>query len=397
MVLKPEKEKEAEAIFKKWGLDFAVVGYTTPSKRFVVKHGGDVMADLPIKELGDEAPLYDRPHVPSAALPVVHAREVPAPMGLGAALEKLIGTPDMCSKRWVWEQYDHVILGNTMQRPGGDAAVVRVQDGPEGPGADRRRHAALLRGRSLSRRHAGGGGSLAQHHRGRRQAACDHRQSQFRQSRAARDHGPVRRLPEGHLGSLPHARLPGRVRQRLALQRDQRPRDPADALDRRRRPARRLHQVGLARLQGRRRGDPPDRRDPWLARPVRLPARHLRSRGGRAAAGRSRRREAQRRLRARHDPCGHRDRRARSLRWRPADRARRDGDGERHRREAARGADRAGAAGLLVRRGPGALSRHRAGNARPAACSPRCAAARCPACGSAPPVATRSRSRAKRR
>lgn len=132
MVLKPEKEKEAEAIFKKWGLDFAVVGYTTPSKRFVVKHGGDVMADLPIKELGDEAPLYDRPHVPSAALPVVHAREVPAPMGVGAALEKLIGTPDMCSKRWVWEQYDHVILGNTMQRPGGDAAVVRVQDGPKG-------------------------------------------------------------------------------------------------------------------------------------------------------------------------------------------------------------------------------------------------------------------------
>ncbi|UPJ56366.1 phosphoribosylformylglycinamidine synthase subunit PurL [Bradyrhizobium sp. 192] len=132
MVLKPEKEKEAEAIFRKWGLDFAVVGYTTPSKRFVVKHGGDVMADLPIKELGDEAPLYDRLHVPSAALPVVHARDVPAPMGVGSALEKLIGTPDMCSKRWVWEQYDHVILGNTMQRPGGDAAVVRVEDGPKG-------------------------------------------------------------------------------------------------------------------------------------------------------------------------------------------------------------------------------------------------------------------------
>lgn len=132
MVLKPEKEKEAEAIFKKWGLDFAVVGYTTPSKRFVVKHGGDVMADLPIKELGDEAPLYDRPHVASAALPIVHAREVPSPIALGAALKRLIGTPDMCSKRWVWEQYDHVILGNTMQRPGGDAAVVRVQDGPKG-------------------------------------------------------------------------------------------------------------------------------------------------------------------------------------------------------------------------------------------------------------------------
>src|SRR5256886_2727329 len=132
MVLKPEKEKEAEAIFRKWGLDFAVVGYTTPSKRFVVKHGGDIMADLPIKELGDEAPLYDRPHVPSPTLPVIHAREVKAPIGLSAALEKLIATPELCSKRWVWEQYDHVILGNTLQRPCVDAAVVRVQDGSYG-------------------------------------------------------------------------------------------------------------------------------------------------------------------------------------------------------------------------------------------------------------------------
>ena len=63
MVLKPEKAQEAEAIFRKWGLDFAVVGETTPSRRFVVRHGGKLVADLPIKELGDEAPVYDRPHV----------------------------------------------------------------------------------------------------------------------------------------------------------------------------------------------------------------------------------------------------------------------------------------------------------------------------------------------
>lgn len=132
MVLKPEKEKEAEAIFKKWGLDFAVVGYTTPSKRFVVKHGGDVMADLPIKELGDEAPLYDRPHVETPLLPTIRAQDVKPPIGIMPALEKLIATPELGSKRWVWEQYDHVILGNTVQRPGGDAAVVRVQDGPKG-------------------------------------------------------------------------------------------------------------------------------------------------------------------------------------------------------------------------------------------------------------------------
>ncbi|MBV8926534.1 MAG: phosphoribosylformylglycinamidine synthase subunit PurL [Bradyrhizobium sp.] len=132
MVLKPEKEKEAEAIFRKWGLDFAVVGRTTPSKRFRVKHGGAVMADLPIKELGDQAPVYDRPHVASPALAVIAAREVKAPMSIPAALEKLIATPELCSRRWVWEQYDHVILGNTVQRPGGDAAVVRVEDGPKG-------------------------------------------------------------------------------------------------------------------------------------------------------------------------------------------------------------------------------------------------------------------------
>jgi phosphoribosylformylglycinamidine synthase len=132
MVLKPEKEALAEQIFRKWGLDFAIVGYTTPTKRFLVKHGGEVKADLPIKELGDEAPLYDRPHVPSPKLPVIHAREINAPLSVTDALEKLIGTPELCSRRWVWEQYDHVILGNTVQRPGGDAAVVRIEDGPKG-------------------------------------------------------------------------------------------------------------------------------------------------------------------------------------------------------------------------------------------------------------------------
>jgi phosphoribosylformylglycinamidine synthase len=131
MVLRPEKEKEAEAIFRKWGLDFAIVGETTPTKRFVVRHGDAVMADLPIKELGDEAPLYDRPHVERAKQPVIDAASVVPPMPVAEVLEKLIGAPDLCSKRWVWEQYDHVILGNTVQRPGGDAAVVRINEGPK--------------------------------------------------------------------------------------------------------------------------------------------------------------------------------------------------------------------------------------------------------------------------
>jgi phosphoribosylformylglycinamidine synthase len=131
MVLKPEKKTEAEAIFRKWGLDFAVVGETTPTTRFRVRHGGAVMADLPIKELGDEAPVYDRPFNEAARKPPVDARAVKPPMGVAEALERLVGVPDLCSKRWAYEQYDHVILGNTVQRPGGDAAVVRINDGPK--------------------------------------------------------------------------------------------------------------------------------------------------------------------------------------------------------------------------------------------------------------------------
>jgi len=131
MVLKPEKEQEAEAIFRKWGLDFAVVGETTPTKRFIVKHRGEVMADLPIKELGSQAPEYKRPFVIGEKAPVIDARDVDATHSTADALEALLGSPDLCSKRWVWQQYDHVIGGNTVQRPGGDAAVVRIEEGPK--------------------------------------------------------------------------------------------------------------------------------------------------------------------------------------------------------------------------------------------------------------------------
>jgi phosphoribosylformylglycinamidine synthase II len=132
MVLKPELEAQAEGIFRKWGLDFAIVGKTTDTLRFVVKHKGEVKADLPIKELGDEAPVYDRPWVPTPKQPVIDASSVTPPLSNRDALLKLLSTPNLCSKRWVWEQYDHLILGNSVRQPGGDAAVVRVKDGPKG-------------------------------------------------------------------------------------------------------------------------------------------------------------------------------------------------------------------------------------------------------------------------
>ena len=132
MVLHPAKAEQAEAIFRKWGLDFAIIGKTTDTLRFVVKHHGETMADLPIKELGDEAPLYDRPYVETPKRAVLDPENIPSPVSNRAALLRLIGSPDLASKRWVWEQYDHLILGNTVQQPGGDSAVIRIGDGPRG-------------------------------------------------------------------------------------------------------------------------------------------------------------------------------------------------------------------------------------------------------------------------
>ncbi len=126
MVLDPAREKEAEAIFHKWGLDFAIVGKTTDTLRFVIKHHGEVMADLPIKQMGDEAPEYDRPWVEPKKQPLL--KDVPAPNDLAEAILKIVGSPDMCSRRWVFEQYDSLIGSNTAQIPGGDAGVVRIRD-----------------------------------------------------------------------------------------------------------------------------------------------------------------------------------------------------------------------------------------------------------------------------
>lgn len=130
MVLKPEKEEEAKAIFVKWGLDFAIVGKTTDDLRFRVLHQGVEVANLPIKELGDEAPEYDRPWKASEARPALPASEVAEPDDYNAALLQLIGSPNQSSRRWVWEQYDTFIQGNSLQRPGGDAGVVRVDGHP---------------------------------------------------------------------------------------------------------------------------------------------------------------------------------------------------------------------------------------------------------------------------
>jgi phosphoribosylformylglycinamidine synthase len=124
MILKPERAAEAKRIFDKWELDFAVIGRVTETGRLVLKMGGVVQADLPVEPLVGEAPLYDRPWEATPARPDL--TDIPAPDDLGAALKRLIGCPDLASKAWIWDQYDKTVMGDTVQQPPGDAALVRV-------------------------------------------------------------------------------------------------------------------------------------------------------------------------------------------------------------------------------------------------------------------------------
>ena len=123
MVLRPEMEAAARAIFDKWDLDFAIVGETIAEDRFIVRHRGAVKADLPLATLAGSAPEYDRPWEESPAPPPLGP--IPA-IDPAEALMRLIGHPNHCARAWVWEQYDSQVLADTAQTPGGDAGVVRV-------------------------------------------------------------------------------------------------------------------------------------------------------------------------------------------------------------------------------------------------------------------------------
>ncbi len=123
MVLNPAKEAEAQAVFEKWDLDFAIVGHTIAEDRFIVTQNGEIKADLPLKALSGAAPEYDRPHTQTPC---------PEPLGRVAevdpaeALLRLMGSPNIASRAWVYQQYDTMVMADTIARPGADAGVVRV-------------------------------------------------------------------------------------------------------------------------------------------------------------------------------------------------------------------------------------------------------------------------------
>lgn len=126
MVLKPGREEQARAIFEKWGVEFAVVGRLTDTGRFTLKKGGETVGDIPVRPLVDDAPSYDRPWTETPSPAPLEAASAPAPNDYADAVLKLVGGFDTASRRWIFEQYDYSVMADTIQKPGGDAAVVRV-------------------------------------------------------------------------------------------------------------------------------------------------------------------------------------------------------------------------------------------------------------------------------
>jgi len=124
MVLKPGREDFAAAIFHKWELDFAVIGEVVTGGDLTMTFHGEVVGRIPLDPLADAAPKYDRPHVRTPARAPL--ADVPDSTDIAADLLTLMGSADLCSRRWIWEQYDSQVGADTLQRPGGDAAVVRV-------------------------------------------------------------------------------------------------------------------------------------------------------------------------------------------------------------------------------------------------------------------------------
>jgi len=128
MVLKPGQEHVAKAIFDKWDLDAEVIGYTTNTGRLVLKQHGIVVCDIPVSPLSQDAPNYDRPWNAPRPAPALDISRYPEPADYGEVLLKLMSSPDMASKRWIWEQYDRHVMGDTIDssQSGGDAAIVRI-------------------------------------------------------------------------------------------------------------------------------------------------------------------------------------------------------------------------------------------------------------------------------
>ncbi len=126
MVLRPGAEAQAKSVFAKWELDAVVIGRTTDTGRLVARRNGATEVDIPLPMLVEAAPDYDRPWTPTPKSAPIESAHVSAPANLNSVLIDLLSSPDLASRRWVWQQYDSTVMADTVQGPGGDAAIVRV-------------------------------------------------------------------------------------------------------------------------------------------------------------------------------------------------------------------------------------------------------------------------------
>ena len=122
------REDEVFAVFKKWGLDAVTIGHVTDDGMLRVRNRGEIVAEIPNRELADEAPLYDRPHDVAPYRPVGMTPPAFSFTNPEKDLLTILGSGDVCSKKWIWQQYDYTVRTNTIEGPGGDAAIVRIKD-----------------------------------------------------------------------------------------------------------------------------------------------------------------------------------------------------------------------------------------------------------------------------
>ena len=132
MVIKPEQAETARAIFEKWDLDFMPIGKVTDTQRLVLLKDSEIACDIPLAPLVDDAPEYDRPYRPEELQPVLPTAQLEKDIPLAEALQKMLSSADLSSRRWIYEQYDSDVMADTITGPGGNAAMVRIHNTDKG-------------------------------------------------------------------------------------------------------------------------------------------------------------------------------------------------------------------------------------------------------------------------
>ena len=126
LIINSGKEDAARKIFTKWGLDFSIIGNTTDTNKLILDYNGKEVANLPLSSLSIDAPIYNRKWKKNSIQKKINLTKPYKDINISESLKKILTTPNNSEKSWVWEQYDTTVMGDTMQKPGGDSGVIRI-------------------------------------------------------------------------------------------------------------------------------------------------------------------------------------------------------------------------------------------------------------------------------